>query len=76
MAGPHHAEVAMIESREFGFVQAFGDRQNSSVDESDVGIGILPHELVGSNVVWQLQVCYGIRPEANVFPEREDRIGV
>ena len=38
MPRAHHAEVAVVERRELGFVEPLDDGENRRVDETDIGV--------------------------------------
>lgn len=51
MSRPEHPEVAAVERCEFGFTEAFDDREHRRIDETDVGVSILAADFHNSGVV-------------------------
>jgi hypothetical protein len=66
----------MVEAGQFRFVETLDDRQNSRVDESDVGIGVAITDLSDSYVVGGFQVLDRICPLLDVTEEGNESPGV
>lgn len=51
VTGPHHAEVAVVDGSELGFVEALDDGEDGSGDEADSSIALALNDLHHSRVV-------------------------
>ena len=76
MAWADQAEVAVIESRKLGFVQAFQDRHDGCVDKADIGIRIPVAQLADSAVVIWQQFHHPVGTGDDVVEQRNEDAGV
>ena len=51
MAGPQDTEVAVVKGGQLGFIEAFNDREDGSVYEPHVGVGVTVAQFTGTRVV-------------------------
>ena len=66
------AEVPTIEGRQLRFIQSLDDRQDSCVDEPDVGIGISVAKVADAHVIGSCEIGDDVGAGLDVREERDE----
>ncbi len=76
MTGPKNAEVAVVEGSQLRLVEPLDDRQDPSVHEPHIGVGVPVTEFADTPVIFGLHFLYTIGTGNDVVEKREEDSGV
>ena len=76
MARAEDAEVTMVERAELRLVEAFDDREDGSVHEPHVGVGVAIANLPDARVVLGVQFLDPIRTRDDIVKESDEDTGM